>query len=387
MPPKFRNTPSLKPSPSITVKEINQLEEWDHLKTVWNTLLSETPAATFFHSPEWLKIYLKHYGVGKKIRILIIYSFDRPLGILPLYIETLTKKVGTFRCLTYPFNFWGSFYGPIGPNPYDTLVAGLKHICQTPRDWDLLELRYIHPIDREQGITEKAMQQVGLQTYRSFMKDTSIIDLEGTWDSYLANHTSKWRNNLKRWQRKLEEKGRITYIRYRPLGAQRGEEDPRWDLYNACEEIAKKSWQESSQTGTTLSHASVRPFLREVHAAAAQKGTLDLNLLLVNERPAAFVYNYYFQGNLYGLRIGYDQEISRDGTGNLLYTYIIKDSFNRGDLTYDLGPDALECKEQFKSCIEPIIKFSHYSPWVLRAQLIRLKRVLVNRMDLSRDPH
>lgn len=383
----FKMKSALKCAPLITVKEINQLEEFDKFKAVWNTLLSDTSGATFFHSPEWLGVYLNHYGTGGKFRILIVFSSDRPIGILPLYIEPLPTKVGSLRCLTYPFKFWGSFYGPIGPNPYDTLVAGLKHICQTPRDWDVLELRYIHPIDREQRITEKAMQQVGLQTYRSLMKNTTIIDLKGTWETYLASHTSKWRNNLKRWQRKLEENGVIKYIRYRPLGVQKGEGDPRWDLYHACEEIAMKSWQGSSQTGTTISHEYVRPFLREVHAVAARKGTLDLNLLLVNERPAAFVYNYHYQGNLYGLRIGYDPEISQDGIGNLLYTYVIKDSFDRSDTTYDLGPDSLECKKQFKSRIEPIYKFSHYNPRVLRAQMLRLKRGIDNRLFQGKSSH
>ena len=115
---------------------------------------------------------------------------------------------------------------------------------------------------------------------------TAVVDLAGTWDEYLASRPAKWRNNFRRQERKVCEQGHVGYLRYRPLGEAKGDGDPRWDLYDACEGLARRSWQGTSTTGTTLSHESIRPYLRETHAAAARVGALDLNLLLIGGPPA-----------------------------------------------------------------------------------------------------
>ena len=94
----------------------------------------------------------------------------------------------------------------------------------------------------------------------------------------------------------MAERGAVTFVRYRPEGKRFDDGDPRWDLYDACEAIARRSWQGGATDGTTLSHSSVREFLRDAHETAAAAGGLDLNLLLVGGRAAAFAYNYHFRG-------------------------------------------------------------------------------------------
>lgn len=362
-----------------TVKEINRIAELDQYRSLWSELLTQTPGATFFLTLEWLEAFWKHFGQDRVLMVLIVYSGPTPIGILPMSIETIVKKMGHFKCLTYPLHGWGSFYGPIGPNPAETLAAGFEHIRKSSHQWDLLEMQYISQEDVTLNQTGRALNQAGFKADPSILSYTAIIDLKGTWETYLASHTSKWRNNYKRWQRKLAEKGEVSHIRYRPRGTLQGDDDPRWDLLEACMTIARKSWQASSLDGTTLSHASIQPFIRDVHETAARVGALDLNLLLIDQKPAAFVYNYCFRGWLFGLRIGFDPEVSGDGAGNVLYASIIKDSFERGDTLYDMGPGFLECKEPFKPRIEPITLYTHYHPLKVRAQLVRFKRLAEHR--------
>ena len=61
------------------------------------------------------------------------------------------------------------------------------------------------------------------------------------------------------------------------------------------ERIAQRSWQGSSSDGTTMSHETARPFLRDVHVACAKAGSLDLNLLRVGAaRRAASFSHWHF---------------------------------------------------------------------------------------------
>jgi len=361
----------------ISVREINDIEELAGERPTWHSLHAQTEGASFFQTLQWLEIYWKHYGAGQRLRTLFVSSDGQPVGILPLVVRREKTKVGRLRVLTYPLHDWGSFYGPLGPNPDATLTAGMQHIRQSRRDWDIVELRWIGT-NFEQ--VEQAMQQVGFQASGGVRGSTAFIDLTGTWDDYLAGRTSKWRNNTRRHKRRIAQRGEVGYERYRPRGESYGESDPRWDLYDACEQIAGKSWQGSSTTGTTLSHASVKPFLRQCHAAAARLGMLDLNYLSLDGKPLAFVYNYHCRGSVYGLRVGYDAALSRDGVGNLAYVYTIEDSYKRGDHTYDMGPGSLDCKRQLNTKVVDILKCSHFHPTAPRAQLVRLKRWVQRRI-------
>ena len=359
-----------------SVDEINRIEELVQLRPVWDALLAETEGSSFFHTLPWLEVYWEHFGAGQKLRGLVVSAGGKPIGIMPLVVRAEPTKLGWVRVLTYPLHDWGSFYGPIGPQPDATLAAGLAHVRRTPRDWDILELRWIDPGGPDSRRTEQAMRAAGFHACKSVWDRTAMIDLEGGWDAYLAGRTGKWRNNLRRTERRLGRQGRVDYLRYRPRGQALGEEDPRWDLYDLCEDIARRSWQGSSTRGTTLSHESIRQFLRSSHVVAARAGAVDLNLLLLDEQPLAFAYNYCCRGHVYGLRAGYDAELSREGAGNLLLARAIEDSFRREDLLYDLGAGYIQGKRPLLSRIVPILRYSHFHPGTPRTLLLRMKRWL-----------
>src|SRR6185369_15587866 len=143
---------------------------------------------------------------------------------------------------------------------------------------------------------------------------SSLVELNAyrDWQSYWQSRTSRWRNNVRRSERKLAERGTIRYLRYRPDASADQPTDPRWDLYEACEAIARSSWQGTSRTGTTLTHEAIRPFLRDCHLRAVEAGALDLNLLLIDEQPVAFNYAYHYRGYVFGLRTGFDGSVAAD---------------------------------------------------------------------------
>lgn len=361
------------------VREINQIEALGDYRAVWRSLLEETPHATFFYSLEWLEIYWRHFGAGQKLRVLVVSSGGQPIGILPLVVLAERTKIGRMRMLTYPLHDWGSFYGPLGPDPVRTLTAGLEYIRDSRRDWDAIELRWSGAASSDRQQAGGAMRAAGLQAYQTLWNRTAVVDLADGWEGYLASRSAKWLHNVDRLERRLSRQGELTHVRHRPRGAAVGDADPRWDLYDACEDLARRSWQGSSTTGTTLSHASIRPFLREVHAAAAECGAVDLNLLLLGGQPLAFVYNYCWHGSVYGLRAGYDATLSRDGPGNVLYLRILRDSCQRNDRFYDLGVGSLPAKRHLLSRTLPIFRFGHYPLSVPRAQVLRLRRWMQQR--------
>jgi CelD/BcsL family acetyltransferase involved in cellulose biosynthesis len=356
------------------VIEINRLEDLEKYRSCWQELLSETPLATFFQSFDWFEVYWRHFSAGQRLRVLIVESEGRPTGILPLVVRKEQSRVGRVRVLTYPLDEWGTFYGPVGPQPAETLAAGLAHIRRTNRDWDILDLRTVDDERTDQEQTRGAFAAAGLPSLKAGWNQASVIELDGTWDEYWAARDSHFRGNVRRGERKLRAAGQVTCIRYRPQGEAAGDADPRWDLFDMCVNVAQQSWQGSSSTGTTLSHDSIREFLRDVHVAAVRAGALDLNLLLIDGRPAAFMYNYHYQGHVSGLRMGFDPAVSRDGAGNVLVQSLVRDSFERGDRVLDLGPGYEPYKRHWRTAVVPSYRYSHFAPTALRAQALHIKR-------------
>ncbi len=358
------------------VREINDISEAESCRLLWNSLLPATAGASFFHSLTWLKTYWRHFGADQKLRLLVVSSKHGPVGILPLVVRTEATRIGRVRVLTYPLDEWGTFYGPIGPNPTATLLAGLSHIRRTRRDWDMLDLRWIDEADSDRGRTPQTMRANGFQANRQAWAQTAQVQLTGTWEEYWARRTSHWRTNYRHNERRLAELGEVVHVRYRPAGTAAGDDDPRWDLFDTCQQIARESWQGSSTTGTTISHESVRNFLRDAHEAAVKAGCVDVNLLQVGGRPVAFNYNYCYRGHVFGLRMGFEDCPETAGAGTELLGRMLKGSFDLDDHTVDLGSKYLNCKQYWTTSIKMSYRYSHFPAAAVRVQALRAKRWL-----------
>lgn len=355
------------------VIEINSPEQLEDYRLVWQALFGETPRASFFQTLDWLLAQWRFFGQCQKLKVLLVTSNEQPIGIVPLTVLTERTRVGPVRVLTYPLADWGSFYGPIGRNPAATLVAAMRHLAETPRDWDLLDMRWVDAEGCDRHRTQRAMQWAGFQGIEHVWRQCAQVEITGTWDDYLATRSSRFRNNLRRAMKRTDALGDIRYVHHRPSSRSLGDGDPRWDLFDACVQVAERSWQGSATTGNTLSHECVSDFVRAAHALAAKNGMVDVHLLLKGERPIAFAYNYHHQGNVLGVRTGYDPEFANAGVGRALAARALRTSFALGDRTLDLGADYLATKKVWSTRVVPICRYTHYPLAGFRTQLLRLK--------------
>ncbi len=358
-----------------SVREINDVAELAQYRLVWKNLLAQTREASFYQSLDWLEVACKHFGKGRRLRTLIVYDGERPVGILPLVVRKERTKAGWVRVLTYPLDGWGSFFAPIGPNPTVTLLAAMHHIRNTPRDWDILDIRWVNRDRTDRGRTNNGMLAAGFSPRCQPWEQSAVIEMDGDWKTYWESRPTKFRETLRRACRRLAEMGRVSYVRYRPAGAAQGDGEARLDLFDDAVSVAKASWQGGSSEGTTLCHPEIHDFLRDVHQAAARAGTLDLNLLYVDDQPVAFAYNYHYNGRVEGLRMGFDPGFAAGSPGAVLLKLTFEDGFRRGDRLFDLGVGYLDCKRHWLTRLDTSYRYTHFPPASPKAQLLRLKRI------------
>ena len=348
----------------IRIAEIRTLDELRSIEETWWSLLEQTPGADYFRTPHWLESYIEHFGDKIDLKILVISKGGQTTGILPLVIAPFHCSLGQFRVLTYPLDWWGTFYGPIGPDPSQTLNTGLEWIKQQPRNWDFLELRFVSEGAQQQSVFSNVVKEPTFHCARIDLRDTN-------WDEYLNSRRKSWKTNIRRTENKTRKLGDVEHIRYRPAA---GEGDPRWDLFEECGRLSKLSWQGKSDNTQTFAHPNVDAFLRAVHQRAVSTGHIDMNLLTVDGKAVAYHYGYHYQGYFSSLRLGFDPEFSKPGVGTVLTSRMIQDSIERGDHTFDFLPDCLKAKLPWQTSVDVGFRHTHFPSSLGRTGLLKLKR-------------
>jgi CelD/BcsL family acetyltransferase involved in cellulose biosynthesis len=363
----------------LTVTEVNQLGELDALRAAWHTLLRQTTNYSFFQTLEWLETAWPHYPLPQTLRVMIVERSGTPLGMVPLCVRTEQRKVGRTRVLTYPLEDWGTFYGPIGPDPATAFRAAIERVAATPRDWDVIDLRWVDQAAPEFMSIGESLRTAGYDFTCRPRMEVRLLQMNEGWDAYVKTRSRNWRQKMRRDTEALEKKaGPVALVRYRPA-AGTGTDQEHDEIYAICEEIAKNSWQSAAESQSTLSSPRVRDVLRQLHRQAAALGMLDTNLLTVADRPVAFNYNYLAENRAYGLRSGFDQTAGLENCGKILIYKMLEDAFHRGDAEYSFGPGRQPHKDRFATEMRYAYTFRHYARWSVRSQLVNLRERVSSR--------
>jgi CelD/BcsL family acetyltransferase involved in cellulose biosynthesis len=364
----------------IGAYEVNRLSDVESLRPAWNELLAQTREYSFFQTPEWLEATWDAYPREQRLRVIVVERDGRPLGIVPWCVRSEPRRVGAVRVLTYPLDDWGAFYGPIGPAPRETMRAAIKHLAATPRDWDLIDLRWVDEAADEFLTVGEALREQCFDFRARPRMEVRLCRFAQGWDAYVQSRSRNWRRKMRHDVEVLERTGKVELLRHRPAAGGRGDAPENEEIYKLCAAIAAKTWQADDASQSTLSSPRVSETLRRVHRAAAALGMLDTNILLVGGQPAAFNYNYVADGRTYGLRCGYDPTLGLEGCGRVLLYLMLEDSFRRGDVEYNFGPGRQSYKQRFATEMRYAYAFRHYARYSLRSQLLHLKEEATARL-------
>jgi CelD/BcsL family acetyltransferase involved in cellulose biosynthesis len=370
--------------PVIDSYELNCLSDLAPLRGVWDDLLKQTTNHSFFQTLEWLEASWDNYQHPQRLRVIVVCRDSRPIGIVPWCVRQEMRRVGAVRVLTYPLDDWGTFYGPLGAEPRTAIRAAFKHLAETARDWDLIDLRWVDEAADEFLTIGESMRESSYSFRVRPRMEVRLFRPTDGWDAYCRSRSRNWRRKMQYDINVLERAGEVRLLRYRPAAGQ-GSPAEHARIYEMCERIAATTWQADDPSQSTLCSPRVRETFLRIHHAAAELGMLDANILLVGDEPVAFNYNYVTEGRVYGLRCGYDPTRGLEGCGRVLLYKMLEDSFERGDVEYNFGPGRQAYKERFATEMRHAYTFCHYARYSLRSQLLHLKDEVESRLWSESD--
>ncbi|HSJ50402.1 MAG TPA: GNAT family N-acetyltransferase [Actinomycetota bacterium] len=173
----------------------------DFARRDWSTLVTADPAGTFFHTPQYLKLYWEEFG-------------HEPDHLLLAFAEDDGAQVGAvaFERVDETLRFLGGtevtdYQGPVAfPEHQPTVAKELFAALERLDGWSDADLRGL-PEDR--AWLSLLAEAAGSQGFSVEIADepngvAPFLEVPGSYEEYLERLPSKLRHEIKRKARKLE---------------------------------------------------------------------------------------------------------------------------------------------------------------------------------------
>jgi len=291
------------------------LESFDSIYSDWKKLQDESPAGSFFSSPEWSKTWWQQFGSGAELYLGAVRQEGKTIGIAPLRANgNVASFIGSSNVCDYldfvikPGNDESFFHELL-----DNLKArGILRLDMAPLRPDSTVIKSLVKIAPRQAWQISCSHD-----------DVSVeLDLPATWEDYLQLLSGKQRHELKRKLRRLDEEGELNYRH--STDANRDDID-----------IFLRLFQDSRQDKAAFLTPQMESFLRAAANAMAEQDLLRLNILEVDKKPVAATMCFDYKDTVYLYNSGYEPDYGWLSVGVISKALCIKDSIERNKKRFD----------------------------------------------------
>jgi len=225
----------------------------------------------------------------------------------------------------------------------DVSRALFTALTQLDLRWDLFRMSRLldgHALLHEAGALPASLQAA--QQIRS--GDASyFLTLPATYSQYLSERSPKFRNHLKRTERRVHELSDVELVECSNPSDVAG-------AYEQLMRIERSSWKHAH--GTAISAvARQEAFYRHLCEGAAAAGRLHLQLLIVAGTPVAYNLGYIANDCYFYLKTSYDEHYKPLGVATYLRARLIETLISRGTKTLDFPAEPYEWERQWTDTV------------------------------------
>ena len=318
------------PLGEVAVVEVTDHSAFLALELEWDALVEAT-GNTVFYRHAFIRIWVDNFAPEARLRVLIARAVDgRLVGVLPLLDSRGSLYGVPVQELASTANPHSCRFDLVTTDAATVGAAFLEHLECDP-DWTLLRIIDVP----EQGAAFSILEAAAARGYPHgtwTSLESPFIPLATRWEEQQARLQSKFKANLRRRRKKLEERGKVTFERV--SGG---------TLLDAKLEegfaLERSGWK--GQRGTAMAQdPKTRGFYTELARHLSYRGELALYFLRLDGRAVAFHFGIESAGRYYLLKPGYDETLKECSPGQLLMEEVLRACVNAGLSELDfLGPD------------------------------------------------
>ncbi len=319
----------------MAILELEQIYNVHNFEVSWNRLLSRSFDNTPFVTYEWLATWSKHFGQGKELK-LFTSEKDGEVSLAVPVIYSTHKVFGSQRSEA-------KFIGAPDADYQTFLITNFQEAAKTinPLMKSIVDCANVDDAEfsdvPEESLTAKLLQYVKGDTFKGCQSRSNIcsyISLPSNYDSYMQSLGRNTRGTLKRFERRALNNYKVEFVKYDKFRSVPEAMDVLFRLH-------QKRQNAKGERGV-FSNETTRKFHVDLAQSFAKKGWLALFFLTFNDIPVSTVYNFEYNGKIYGYLTGFDPEYASYQPGQLAIQYLIKYAINRNlnELDFLRGDEA-----------------------------------------------
>ena len=356
----------------IETEIISNVTSLDFWKDDWEALFAQgeqEPSVSY----EWTSALLRnHIRPGDRVYLLIFSMDNRKIGFLPL-IASQSRFLGQNLISLSPLSerydthtdilFHGEFQ--------DCLAALLQTLRSTAIRWDIFRMGRLL---EHQPLLENLETQLQSNKYLrriQYEPPSFYLTLPESMNSYLARRSGKFRNYLRRAEKKI---GALGVVHFDVIANQVNLEF----AYEQMLTIERNSWKHEHGTAiSAISHQTA--FYHALCLGAAAVARLHLSFLYLDDQPVAYNLGYLHNRRYYYLKTSYDEKYRAVGVATFARARLIETLIGQGVQSLDFPGEPYEWEQQWTEELrwhKSIALFNSNFPARIFYVLSKLRRAL-----------
>jgi CelD/BcsL family acetyltransferase involved in cellulose biosynthesis len=358
---------------SLAVTRIQDIQSFEALRSDWTNILSRSHTRDIFLTWEWMFAWWKNIGQHKnRLWLLLIQDGEKPVGILPLMLNSKKKSFIKFKRLENIGNPDCDVSGIISPEPRAAAKAAVKYLEEHAGEWDILEINEMPYTSPETDGLVSSIKQGGYGL-RETTEEHFHIPFEQTWEHYYKSLSKNLKHNFKRRLKRAKEMGNVKIERYSGNGLQ-------WEHFQTIFKINEKS-----NFPDLYRSEENQSFHKDLFMLMQEQNWIQIEILSIDEKPIAFHYGFLYDGKYEDWRGGIDKDYEFIAPGKLLMMLSLEERFKTGFRENDFLRGKHSYKTDWLPLTRDFISIQAFNNRNIKSRLayIWTKRKKTNQTELS----
>ena len=303
------------------------------LEPAWEALEAADPECTPFNAFRWNRAWWTRYGRPGGLRIVVVESGGRVVGIAPCHLADETElrvlRVPTLRFVGSGGDTSPDYLGVLAePALREAVTArALDELLRLP-GWRTARLRDVRAGSTLDGLLVDRFAREPGAARPVAAKRVLVADLPATWDAFRASLSTKRRKQLNHRRNRLERAGRAR------LAIASGA-DERARAMDALIRLHRARWDTKDDPGKFRSDAYTG-FHRDVVERFAARDELWLVTLELDGVIIGVMYLFRWRDELMFFQSGFDPEHEALSPGHVMFGWAYREAIERGLRRADL---------------------------------------------------
>jgi CelD/BcsL family acetyltransferase involved in cellulose biosynthesis len=319
----------------MEIIEIDNYPDFFNLKECWNEVLLKSPHS-IFSTWEWLSTWWRHFGIDKKLVLLLAQEDDKILGIAPLMYSVHSMfglRMGKIEFIGTPDSDYNDFI--LAYKKEQCMKLFVEFLYDLSEKWNCIDLWDIPEDAQSLPLLRKLTK-----TLKPFHA-CPFVDLPKSYGALLGSLSARQRKHIRQEFRQLEKDFKVDFLDY-------SSSQSISDGMNTFFDLHQKRWNTAGLPGVFADQES-RNFHLDVARSFSQKGLLGLFLLELSGKPVAAHYGFKYLGKFYSYLSGFDPQYSKYSVGSLLIAQTMRNCIESGLVEFDFMRGAEEYKDRWNA--------------------------------------